>query len=728
MRKISLLVVLLIASAGLLKATLYEDWVSYSQNIFSVVVVALTIGIGLLALRFNYKTYYRGNAPFWKYAWDHSLVKLTVFTFLLVITCTLLFPRVELNNPYEKVAYGKYRNLPRLSAEGYKELTKRFPFVMEYHYEYVIASYEQDSWGTDNTMVRLASPDDERPYDYYTHLLIKSDSREKRDVALLGLAMCNYFERLMPLAETELQMIETRDMPFRHFFMGRLQSQYGRSDSAIFHFQRELELGISPAFVVPFMAAEYRRSDQVQGIADLVANPEMEAVLPLYYERYLYTKRSELGPYVTAVLSEWWNGLAPIGFLGALGGLLVWFLFLRKVDIFKRTAWAPQAAMVFLGGLSAFSALPFYDFLEFELNFGLTGELASDFLYCIVGIGFIEELVKIVPFLIVLRFSNAIRGPLDYIIYASLSGLGFAFVENLLYFDPSNISIIHGRVLITTVFHMFATSTIAFGLVLGKYRYGKYQGLFLVVSFLIAAIFHGFYDFWLINRSVGGFYFFAYVIFIVATFFYASYINNSLNNSAVFRGRVILDMNRLASYLLIALMVVLLFEYMCLNFVYGVQIGNIALFRSLGMGSFLMFFVVLNLSYIDVVQGEWFSLRLWNFGSRQNFNKAIGQRLTLKPARKGSVLSGHLPVKGEIIARLKLQQDNRYFLFEFDQPLKLGTHELEYVLIRSREKNAVIEPGFKMEVAVVIFRGREALLKNEKERRDFKLLDYAVVQ
>lgn len=727
MRKLFLVMGWMLLSFGGLRAASYEGWLAYTQGLFSLVVVFMALGTGLLALLFNYKNNYRGDLPFWKYAWNFSLVKLTVFTFALILVSTIAFPRPDMNDPYEKVEFGQYRNLPRLAAEGYKELAHKNPFVMEYHYEYVVASYARDKWGTDNTMVTLDDPEEERPYDFYTRLLMRSNDRKLRDVAILGIAMCNYFESLTSLAEEELHMMEGKWMPFRHFFLGRIAARYGKREEALAHFRQELEYGTSPAYLVPYLAREYKNGDDLEAISALIEDPELEPHLPLYFKRYLYTKQSDLEPYLMAMLTDWLDNVAVIGLLGALGGLLVWFVFLRKVDIFKRTPWAPQAAMVLLGGVSAFSAFPFYDFLEFELNFGPGEGFWSDFFYCIVGIGLIEELVKIIPFLVILRFTNLIRGPLDYIIYASLSGLGFAFVENLLYFDPANISIIHGRVLITTVFHMFATSTVAYGLVLAKYRFRQHPLPWLIGAFVMSALFHGFYDFWLINNQASGFYFLAYVIFIFATFLYASYINNSLNNSAIFRGRTVLDMNHLASYLLVALVIVLLFEYVCLNFVYGVSVGNNSLFRSLGMGSFLMFFVVLNLSYIDVVQGEWFGLRLWNFDSRQNYNKAIGQQLTLKPARKGSVLANFLPVKGEVIARLKLAQDNRYFLFEFDQPLKLGPHELEYVLLRSRDKNAVIEPGYQMEVAVVIFRGREALLKEKKERRDFKHLDYVVV-
>lgn len=725
MRKHILLVSFLLLGVSRLQAS-QAHWVAYSQQVFSIVVVILIIGTGLLALNWTYKNNYRGDATFMQFAWQNRLVKLTLGAVLLILGCTILLPKPNLTDPYEQVEFGRLRAQSQIAADGYWRLSERFPYMYAYHYEYIAATYERDFWGSNRSSPNVEE-EEQTPHQRYSRMY-NSSRPGFEDISLLGMGISEYYEGLSFLAERQLNHIQNPDIPFRNLFLGRIHAQNKRSDLALEHYARELELGTAPELVIPYIGFEYIRRGDLGAMRNMVENESYAAHMPLAFERYLYTKEAELGPYFAAIFTDWIEGIHLIGLLGALGGLLVWVLFLRKVDIYKQEHWASIIGMVLLGGICTFAALPFYDYFQYEMGFDLTGNPWGDFLYSIVGIGFIEELVKIAPFLFVLRFTKLIRGPLDYIIYASLSGLGFAFVENLLYFDQSSIAIIHGRVLITAVFHMFASSTIAFGLVLAKYRLGKYQVPMFFLFFFIAAFLHGFYDFWLVNDSANGFFFFAYVVFVYATFQYASYINNCLNNSPIFRGRTVLDMNKLATYLLVALIVVLLFEYMALNLVYGVGVGNAALFRSLGMGSFLMFFVVLNLSYIDIVQGEWFTLRLWNFGSRQNFNKSIGKRITLLPARQGSILSPVLPLKGEIIARLKLQTDNRYFLLQFDKPVPIGSHEMEYALIKSRDKHMVIEPGFRMEVAVVVFRGKEALLKRQKERRDFKLLDYAVVK
>jgi RsiW-degrading membrane proteinase PrsW (M82 family) len=54
-------------------------------------------------------------------------------------------------------------------------------------------------------------------------------------------------------------------------------------------------------------------------------------------------------------------------------------------------------------------------------------------LYAVLAIGPIEELAKVVPFLLVIRRFPEFNEPIDGIIYASFIALGFAAVENIFY-------------------------------------------------------------------------------------------------------------------------------------------------------------------------------------------------------------------------------------------------------------------------------------------------------
>ena len=118
---------------------------------------------------------------------------------------------------------------------------------------------------------------------------------------------------------------------------------------------------------------------------------------------------------------------------------------------------------------------------------------------CTVRIGMVEELVKFLPWFLILKFTNIIDEPFDYILYAALCAGGFAFTENLIYFQEAELHIIFVRATYCIVGHMFWSSTIAYGYVLYKYKYkAKRSKMYLVpFAFFIASFSHGLYDFFI---------------------------------------------------------------------------------------------------------------------------------------------------------------------------------------------------------------------------------------
>jgi|GEM_PF-2020122 len=716
-----------------------ERWMErqdYTKAVFSIVVILIGVVIGAMALRYNYRNQYRGKKKFLAFAWNNHLVKLALITLVSVAVVTVAFKSPDMEVPVERIRVAKMQKRSYLATYAYLQLLEEHPDSIALHVQYIMTTFGQDDWNLGYGRGRSEPVADIHPRVTYNDLK-RSQRPATKKVGTFGLAVCDYYQGHTEDAFEVFMGMRRETIPYLNLFIGRCYSRFGEMEKALTYYQRELELGEGvEELAVEHLAFEYHRLGDLEQLENLINHETYGKWCPAIYERYLHTKEANLGPYFRTILSEWTRNINWTGFLGALGGLLIWFVFLREVSVFQRSHWSSYAGMVLAGAVFSFACMPFYDYMDFELGFELTGGVGHDFLYSIFGIGVVEEMVKIAPFLLLLRFTKTISSPVDYIVYSSLSALGFAFVENLMYFDEGSVSIIHSRILTASVFHMFATSTIAYGLVLARYRYKTLfnlgsratQILLFVGFFFLAAFLHGFYDFWLLNKSAGSFVFLTYILFIYATFQYAAYLNNCLNQSPLFRGHIVLDTHKLAVQLLVGLMAVLLFEYLSLGVMFGGKQANHELLDSLGMGGFLMFFVVLNLTFIDVVQGEWFFLRFWNFSNRANYNKALGQHIELHTARKGSILSAHLPLKGQIIARIRLQANNRYFLVRLSEPLEVSERSLEYLIIKSKESGLVIEPGYGMEVAVIIFRDRQALLNQKKKRKDFKLLDYAVVK
>lgn len=699
-----------------------------SPIILSVVLLVAILGIGGFALVWHYRYRYEGNSRFFAYAFRKPLVILVISTIAIIAGVNAFAPNPWTGSPHQQAKYAKLRRMPGRAAHSYRQLAEQYPYIPEYHYQYVSSYYECGDWT--NTGSIMTSPDPwNAPFPFYQRLL-RDWTPGMKDMAHLGLGILDYYQYMRNLSKEHFEDIKDTTTAYRNLFMGFLAEGNGDLAAANRYYRQEMEYGGATKKAVAGLVRlkmSYDRDD-LEGIYAMMNDQQLGPQVPESLRRYYFVREGSLGPYFASIGMEWWSNAGFIGWMGAFLGLLLWVFFLRRIDIFQRPLWAMMLAAVVLGGIFCFAAFPVYDMLKYELDFDLTGQFSHDFLYCVFGIGFVEEAVKIVPLTLVLILLGKNARPLDYVLYGSLSALGFAFVENIFYINDGSVSIIHGRVLISVVFHMFATSTVAFGMVLGRFRFPKYRIPLVIVFFFFAALLHGIYDFWLLNPVASGFYFFAYVIFVYATFQYAAYLNNCLNNSPVFRGRVILNTSNLARYLLIGLVAVLLFEYVALSFAYGSRLGNYALINSMGMGSFLMFFVVLNLSFIDVVQGEWFAIRFWNFSNRVNYNAAIGKNISLRPLGPRSVLQRALPAKGEIIARVRVNKSNQYFLVEFADPIDFFGAELPYVLVRAKGRDEVIEPGNNMEVAVVAFRDRESLMRIHKRKKDFKMLDFAILE
>jgi RsiW-degrading membrane proteinase PrsW (M82 family) len=284
-------------------------------------------------------------------------------------------------------------------------------------------------------------------------------------------------------------------------------------------------------------------------------------------------------------------------------------IYLRKLDIFEIEKWKHVVITVVLGMFFSFFVYPLSDFNNLILGFTINGGVINDFLYCVIGIGAIEELVKILPLLLMLKYTKAINEPFDYIKFASLSALGFAFVENLMYFDESSLHIIHGRALTAVVFHMFASSIIGYGLMLNRYKRYRNPWLNFLAFFALASLAHGFYDFWLINEAVRDFSFITFIFLLLCLSVWNYFQQDALSHSEFFDEAKSIDRGKLQDYLLYSLAGVLLFEYVALVLKFGPGLANAGLESSLYSGTYLIVFLSLSLSNVKIIRGKWAPVR-----------------------------------------------------------------------------------------------------------------------
>ncbi|MBI2388504.1 MAG: PrsW family intramembrane metalloprotease [Deltaproteobacteria bacterium] len=169
------------------------------------------------------------------------------------------------------------------------------------------------------------------------------------------------------------------------------------------------------------------------------------------------------------------------------------------------------AAAFALGALSIAPTMFLIVWQEQVLHLKPDGTPLRDAIFYVFGVGFREELSKVVCFLPLLPLLR--RGkPIEVVTCAALVGLGFAAVENLQYFARDDLGSALGRFLTANFLHMSMTAIAATAAArIGKSEEGFHD---FTVAFLTVVLLHGVYDFFIASPIVGDMSFLAMVVFV----------------------------------------------------------------------------------------------------------------------------------------------------------------------------------------------------------------------
>lgn len=153
----------------------------------------------------------------------------------------------------------------------------------------------------------------------------------------------------------------------------------------------------------------------------------------------------------------------------------------------------------FLLGMS--STLPAFLLSRFfEKKTGLNAEafsIGTLLTYCIFGIGFIEEFSKFI-FAKLFYGKSTFNEPFDGVVYCVMVAMGFATAENIVYIADGGLH--------TAILRMFTSipAHAAFAVLMGNYmgraKFSKRPNTLLFLSVLVPTIYHGLFDFFLIQK------------------------------------------------------------------------------------------------------------------------------------------------------------------------------------------------------------------------------------
>ena len=226
---------------------------------------------------------------------------------------------------------------------------------------------------------------------------------------------------------------------------------------------------------------------------------------------------------------------------------LLFLYFLIKIDVFETESFK-DIIYVFLFGLviSFFLCIPYVIFREV-----LFDNYATNLFVCFIAVALPEEIIKIIPFLLVLKYRKFVNEPIDFLIYSSASALGFAFYENINYIigysETGNIVAI--RSFLPSVMHMVVSSIFSFGIFL--YLKSK-KVKFIFIGLILASLIHAVYNTLFIIAPI---------ILLIILVYYSKLIQSLLNISPYYDKSKEIKINQAKNFLFFLILAVLILSF-----------------------------------------------------------------------------------------------------------------------------------------------------------------------
>lgn len=290
----------------------------------------------------------------------------------------------------------------------------------------------------------------------------------------------------------------------------------------------------------------------------------------------------------------------------------IWVDYYRLIDIYRPNHLKYFLFSFVLGCLSVFVVWGLNDYVLDYTHFEQNDQFVNDFLFCVFRIGAVEELAKIIPLgLCYLIFRKEFKEPIDYLAFACTAALGFAAIENALYFKNHGPDIIDGRAILSTVSHMFNTGLMAYGIILYKFKPGQYNKWVIALYFLFSAISHGVYDFWLMFNPAQPYGFMLTILyFLITVSLFSTILNNSLNQSSFFSYKHVIDSKKVTNQLLLYYAIVFIAQSVFVWFENSFVEGVLNLYKSALTTGPIVLITTIRLGRFKLIRNRWNPLRL----------------------------------------------------------------------------------------------------------------------
>ncbi len=553
------------------------------------------------------------------------LLKIILPAVLVISIANIAFHSSDEGTPKEVIKKAKASGNYRTAREQYEKLIKEDFFNLEYHRGYL------------DSCRKLSRRDDHNDENAIKEEYVYYSLDEDVNVSNVGYYGLGYFYAIRNDYGNALENynnVKDSNLPFLNNSIGHVYLELDDTKKAKDYFYKEIEVGGNTDGAYYNLAKALYEERDFDKLKELVSDEKIKKHISEQIIRIVNLKNGRILSYIADFFN--YEYVTSYGFLAAVLILITWFRYLRGIDVFEpeKLHWL----LITLAGGMVFACLctALYDFWDYGFRFDLNGHIVNDLFYCIFGIGLIEESVKIIPFLLVLRFSRLINESIDYVIYVSVSALGFAFMENLIYFQEPGIRAITGRAMISVLFHISLSTLAVYGLIYSKYRKNNQHGLlYLAGGFAAAVVLHGLFDFALMaERLPSQLKIFSIFILAVTVNKFGVITKNALNVSE-FNTEQKTRVEDLTRYLVYSISAIILLQYVLMAWKFGAKNANLSMLPPVFLYYFLIMIIVSNLGKIEITQSKWTGL----FEEKKRLSK-IEEAARQRAAEQGADYDG----------------------------------------------------------------------------------------
>lgn len=646
----------------------------------------------------------RVGKKLWNFDNFNFLVGSLIFFFLLWVVIFVANPEPHFSNFDEQIKYGEATNQPWLITDAALEKVKTEPTNIDLHYLLVTNHYKKRELNPSVKETIDISLEESRLFDYYTDLS-ESPNDTLHDIGHIFLAAYSLSQPIPDYsgASFHLRLVNEPTTKYVNYYAGKIILLGAGSSLAEEHFRSEIRNKGFKAGAYEYLAVIYDLEDREEQLKELVYSGATEYVPDDLRARVYYHEKDVLRFYQLK-FSSFFEGINWWGTAGGTAIMIIWLFFLWKLTFLSAVRIRHLLIAVTIGSLLAMTSWWLYAFYKHGLGFWMNGEIGNDLLFCFAGIGIIEELVKLIPFLVILHFTGIIKKPIDYLVVASASGLGFAFFENLMYIANYGLDVIHSRALTASVSHMACSAMVAYGFVLYKFRWPNRWWL-IPLFFLLASAAHGFYDFWLLNESVHSLSILTLLFYLSEILIYISFLNNALNQSADVnapQSAIEFNSRKLTSVLAGSLILLFAFEYLATCIVYGTAFGNSSITGAFLSGGYLVFFLSVRMSQIRVEPGKWIAIdflsgllpsQLLEMGRRKSGTAIVEQEFTLCAIPETGLLLPDLPLKVTVARNIVIKGATNWYEAYCERVITVAGISTGTIYLRPKTLNEILSPG-----------------------------------